>query len=354
MKKHTIIINHNDDLQVSVGDIFDCFGWNDLKTKRVLVKPNMLRAACPDECVVTDPRLIEETVSFLMMAGAEVMVGDNPMPDTRFPNVNDVADYCGFTEASRGTFRNIGRYARKVKRPKNLLKEFYVSREVFDCDLLVSLPKYKSHELITMTMAVKNHFGIIPGGLKPYIHSLFPNIEEFSRVLVEIYETRVPDIIIVDCHDVVDAKGRRHRPGTLVAGDNGHAVDFVCALMAGINPLRVPTIRIARDAGLFDPEMITYIGALRRINGFGLPLVFPFRSTVVEFVARILYRIWLGRIPVIDPAACTKCLSCENVCPPRAINGQHIDYNKCIKCYCCVEVCPSRAIRNKARLIGRY
>ncbi|UCD06223.1 MAG: DUF362 domain-containing protein [candidate division WOR-3 bacterium] len=353
MKEHTVVIYQNADLQTSVRDIFRCLGWNGLGAKKVLVKPNMLRGALPEECVVTSPHLIEETVSFLMKSGAEVMVGDNPMPDTRFASVRDVADHCGFVTASRGAFRNIGRYTRKVKKPKNLLKEFHVSREVLDCDLLVSLPKYKSHELTTMTMAVKNHFGIIPGGLKPYIHSLFPGIEEFSRVLVEIYETRTPDVVIVDCLDVIDAKGRRHRPGMLIAGDNGHAIDFACALMAGIDPLRVPTIRIARDAGLFDPELINYVGALKRIDGFGLPLVFPFRSAIVAFVARILYRIWLGRIPIIDPRLCTECMSCENVCPPRAITKLHIDYNKCIKCYCCIEVCPAGAIRNKSRLRGR-
>lgn len=353
MKKHRVLLSRGVDLKTSMSEIFGYFGWSALKAKKVLVKPNMLRAASPGECVVTSPYLIEETVSYLNAAGAEIMVGDNPMPDTRFPNVNDVADYCGFVRVSKGTFRNIGRYTRKVKKPNNLLKEFYVSREIFDCDLLVSLPKFKSHELTTLSVAVKNQYGIIPGGLKPYIHSLFPGIEEFSKVLVEIYETRAPDIIIVDCLDVIDAKGRKHRPGMLIAGDNGHAVDFACAQMVGIDPFRVPTIRVAVNAGLFDPDMISCTGELRRIGGFGLPLVFPFRSAVVESVARILYRIWLGRIPVIDRTACTKCLSCENVCPPRAINGQRIDYDKCIKCYCCIEVCPSRAIKNKSRLLGR-
>ncbi len=354
MRKHIVIISQGEDLQASVRKIFKDLGWHDLRRKRVLLKPNMLRAAQPDECVVTSPLLIDETVSFLTSVGADVMVGDNPMPDSRFRNVNEIADYCGFLEVAKGNFRNISRYAKKVKKPKALLKEFYVSREIFDCEMLVSLPKYKSHELTTMTLSVKNHFGIIPGGLKPYIHSLFPRIEDFSKVLIEIYETRVPDVIIVDCLDTIDAKGKKHRPGILIAGDNGHAVDFVCALMAGIDPLRVPTIKIARDAGLFNPKMITYVGNLPRLQGFGLPFSFPLRNSVVEFVARILYKLWLARVPVIDSAACTRCLSCENVCPPRAIIDRHVDYSKCIRCYCCVEVCPNRAIRNKSRLVGHY
>ncbi|MGB7054219.1 MAG: DUF362 domain-containing protein [bacterium] len=351
MKKHRVLIREATDLKVSIVEAFRSVGLDDLKKQQVLVKPNMLRPARPEECVVTDPRLIAETVAFLISAGAEVMVGDNPMPDSRIQHESDVADYCGFTQASRHKFRNIGKYSQKVEKPRNLLKEFYISREVLDCDLLVSLPKFKSHELTTMTLSVKNHYGIIPGGLKPYIHALFPGIKEFSKVLVEIYETRPPDIIIVDCLHVIDAKGKRHHPGLIIAGDNGHAVDYACARLAGIDPLRVSTIRAAYDEGLFDPADIEYAGTFSKLRGFSVPFVFPFRNSVVEFVSRILYRIWLGRVPVIDSALCARCLSCENVCPPRAIIGQEIDYSKCIMCYCCLEVCPNQAVRVKHKLI---
>jgi uncharacterized protein (DUF362 family)/Pyruvate/2-oxoacid:ferredoxin oxidoreductase delta subunit len=351
MKKHRVLIREAVDLKASVAEAFQYMDLGEMKNQQVLVKPNMLRPAHVEECVVTDPRLIAETVAFLVASGAEVMVGDNPMPDPRFPRETDVADFCGFTQVSAGRFRNIGKYSKKLERSDNLLKEFFVSREVLDCDLLVSLPKFKSHELTTMTVSVKNHYGIVPGGLKSYIHTLFPGIKEFSRVLVEIYETRPPDLIIVDCLHVVDAKGKHHHPGLIIAGDNGHAVDYACARLAGIDPMRVPTIRVAYDDGLFHPEQIEYSGALSRIRGFSLPFSFPFRNAVVEFVARILYRIWLSRVPVIDRVSCTRCLSCENVCPTEAISQQRVDYEKCIVCYCCLEVCPNQAVKLRRRLI---
>ncbi len=351
MSRHKILIMADEDLGASIAEIFDAIGPQDLKNKRVLVKPNMLRPARPDECVVTDPAIISETVAHLLAAGADVVVGDNPMPDRKYPHETDVAAYCGYINASQQRFKNIGKYSKKVKRGKNLLKEFYFSSEVYDCDLIVSLPKYKTHDLTAMTLSVKNHFGLIPGGFKPYVHSLFPGIADFSRVLVEIYETRPPDMIIMDCLRIIDAKGTKFSPGKLIAGDNGHAVDYACALMAGIDPLRIPTVRIALDEGLFDPAGIEYVGRLEKIRDFSLPFVFPFRNSVVEFVSRVLYKIWLGRVPIIDHQLCTKCSSCENVCPPRAVRNQHIDYGKCIKCYCCVEVCPVRAIRIKFKVI---
>jgi uncharacterized protein (DUF362 family)/NAD-dependent dihydropyrimidine dehydrogenase PreA subunit len=351
VKRHKVIVKPGQNLGAAIAEVFRLLGVTDLGRKRVLVKPNMLRPALPDECVVTSPSIISQTVSYLTGIGAEVMVGDNPMPDRRFQHETEIAEYCGFVDASARRFRNIGRYSRRVKKPTNLLKEFYISRDIFDCDFLVSLPKYKTHELTTMTLSVKNHFGIIPGGFKPYIHTLFPGIEDFCEVLVEIYETRPPDVVIVDCLNIVDAKGKKYHPGIIVAGDNGHAVDYACALMAGINPRRVPTIRIAQDAGLFDPAMIEYTGVPPKISGYNLPFVFPLRNSVVEFVSRILYRILSGRVPVIDTAACARCLSCENVCPPGAIKKQKVDYKKCIECYCCLEVCPNHAVKIKFKLV---
>ncbi|KPJ73047.1 hypothetical protein AMJ52_04405 [candidate division TA06 bacterium DG_78] len=349
MKKTRVYIKESDNLRASIATLFHDIGLEKVSGKKVFVKPNMLRTAQPDENVVTHPEIISETVSFLMEAGADVIVGDNPAPNKRC-NELVVAEQCGFLEAAHGCFRNIGRYPRKVKRLGNILKEIYVSREIMDCDVLVSLPKFKSHQLTTMSIAIKNQFGIIPGGLKPYIHALFPKISDFSRVLLEIYNIRPPDLTIVDCINIIDATGKRFTPKKIIGGTNGHAIDYTCALMAGINPYRIPTLAIAKDENLFDPMAIEYHGEIEKIKGYSVPFGFPLRNSIVEFVARILYRIWLSGAPVIDSSLCSRCMSCENVCPKRAIRNQIIDYRKCIKCYCCLEVCPNQAIKTKFRL----
>ncbi len=346
MKKSRVYIKRGEQLKASIEEVFNSVGPHHMGGKKVVVKPNMFRAARPEESAVTDLRLLSETVSFLLDAGADVIVGDNPVPNTA-RNEIEIARYCGFIKASSGLFRNIGRYSRKITRKENLLKELYVSQEILDCDILVSLPKLRPHDLTTMTVAVKNHFGIIPGGLKPYIHSRFPRIDDFSRVLIEVYELRPPNIIIVDCLDVIDAKGKRFKPNTIVAGDNGYAVDFVCAKIAGIDPYLIPTLKIAKEEGLFEPDKIECIGEFEPLKGYSVPFRFPFRNSVVEVAARILYRIWLARKPIIDSSICTRCLACEDVCPEGAIKNQTIDYKKCIKCYCCLEVCPDRAITTK-------
>jgi uncharacterized protein (DUF362 family)/Pyruvate/2-oxoacid:ferredoxin oxidoreductase delta subunit len=349
MKNSRVYIKGSGDLKASIATLFRDVGLAKISGKRVFVKPNMLRSARPDECVVTHPTVIAETVSFLLNAGADVIVGDNPAPNKRCNELR-VAEQCGFVEAAYGCFRNIGRYPQKVKHSQNMLKEVYVSREIMDCDIFISLPKFKSHQLTTMSVAIKNQFGIIPGGLKPYIHSLFPRIVDFSRVLLEIYNIRQPDLTIVDCIDIIDASGRRFTPKKIIGGTNGHAIDYTCALMAGINPHRIPTLDIAMKENLFDPTSIEYYGEVEKIKGYTVPFGFPLRNSIVEFVARLLYRIWLRGAPVIDSSQCSRCMSCENVCPKRVIKNQIIDYKKCIKCYCCLEVCPNQAITTKLHL----
>jgi uncharacterized protein (DUF362 family)/Pyruvate/2-oxoacid:ferredoxin oxidoreductase delta subunit len=331
-----------------VARAFEEFCAVDLRGKNVLVKPNMLRAAHPDEAIITDPQLIKETVAFLLNHGARVSVGDNPVP-THTHSEMQIAEQSGFVEASYGRFKNIGQHSTKLDVDCALLKEIYVSRDVLECDILVSLPKFRTHDLTTMTLAIKNQYGIVPGGLKPYIHSRFPKIEDFSQVLLEIYALRTPDIIMVDCLRCIDARGKRFAPNMIIAGAHGHAVDYVCAQIAGTDPDFIPTLRIARERGLFVPSDIEIKGTFEKLRGYSVPFRFPFRNAVVELVARVLYRIWLHRKPVVDSSLCTQCLSCEAVCPVDAIDQQTIDYDRCIKCYCCLEVCPEGAIQAKYR-----
>lgn len=342
MNHYRVYIRSAEKLADTVADIFRVLRFTHVRGKRVFVKPNMLKAARPDEAAVTHPRLISETVLFLERSGADVRVGDNPVPNQQFSEMT-IAEACGFIEAARGRFKNIGKYSKKI-RSRGLLKQVYVSREIVDCDLLVSLPKFKTHDLTTMSLAVKNHFGIVPGGQKPFIHSMFPRIEDFSRVLLEIYNIRPPDIVIVDLLNVIDARGKIRLPGKLIAGTNGHAVDYVCALLAGVHPLTVPTIKLAVDKGLIQPDKIDIDGPFERLSGYSMPVWFPFRTTVVELAGRLLYRLWLRRKPVVNKTRCTHCLACDNVCPCHAINNSSIDYQTCIKCYCCLEVCPTQAI----------
>lgn len=323
-------------------------GIRTVAAKKVFVKPNMLKPSSPERCLITDPSLISVVVEFLKRSGAEVVVGDNSIP-TSTGNETTIAEQCGFAEASLGCFKNIGQDVRQVKAGPEPI-DIYVSKDVLECDIMISIPKFKVHDLTGLTAAVKNQFGIIPGGLKPYLHSRYPAIDDFARLLVSIYQIRPPDIVLVDCMNCVDARGRRYHPDRIIAGCNGHEIDYVCARIAGVKPSSIPTVKIALEQGELDPAAIEIVGDLPVLKSYHLPLAYQYRKAAVEFFARMLYRLWLNRRPWINTGHCNKCLSCEQVCPAKAIKELKIDLIHCINCYCCIEVCPNNAITKRFRV----
>uniref|UniRef100_A0A7C4XKX4 DUF362 domain-containing protein n=1 Tax=candidate division WOR-3 bacterium TaxID=2052148 RepID=A0A7C4XKX4_UNCW3 len=343
-----VIIKEVTELRTSIIEIFEDFGLKELKGKNVFIKPNMLRIAQPDDCIITDPALVRETTSYLLDCGANLIVGDNPIP--QLVDEVEVAKRCGFFEASKGRFKNIGRYIKRIKINHKNLKEVYVSKEILECEILLSLPKFKTHELTGLSIAIKNQFGMVPGGLKPKLHYECFKPDDFYNLLIEIYKIRPPDLIIVDCLRVRDAKGKLYRPNRIIAGDNGFAIDCVCSLIAGIAPEANPLLQIALKRNLFDPKKIEVIGKLEIIKGFATPISFPFRKFFIGLGNFLFSRLQNWRCPVIDVSNCNNCRSCENVCPKRAIRNKEIDYKKCIKCYCCIEVCPNNAINLKFRM----
>ncbi|MGB9721364.1 MAG: DUF362 domain-containing protein [bacterium] len=337
------------DLNQTIAQAFEDFGLKDLNQRRVFVKPNMLRISRPEECINTDPIVIESVVDYLVNNSANVVVGDNPIPQV--VNEIEVSKECGFFDAAKGRFRNIGRYVKKIKLRHKSAKDIYVSRDILDTDLLISLPKLKTHELTILSVAIKNQFGIIPGGIKPKLHFQCPTLDDFCRLLIEVYNIKKPDLIIVDALNIIDARGKVYKPDKLIVGEDAWAVDYVCALFVGIKPETSPLMRIAINEKLFDPDRIEIVGDFTPIKRFAIPISMPVKDFLAGIGSRIFAHLQNFYVPTIDHNLCNKCRSCENVCPARAIIHFNIDHKSCIKCYCCFEVCPKNAIKRKPKII---
>lgn len=347
--KTKVYIKEGTNLKDSISELFEAFGLNDLKDKRVFVKPNMLRIAQPEECIITDPQLIEWTVDYLLKNSANVMVGDNPVPQPL--NEIEVARQCGFFQASQGCFKNIGRYVQKIRLKHKSVKEVYVSRDILDADIVISLPKFKTHELTILSIAIKNHFGLIPGGMKPHLHAQCTSLNDFCNLLLELYNLKRPELIIVDALNIRDANHRLFRLNKVIASNDPWAVEYVCSLMANLNPEYHPLLKIGLKQRLFDPNNIEIIGTLEPLKGFSLPPGLFLRNIFSGIGSRIFAKIQDLRVTYIDHLLCNRCRVCENVCPTRAISNFNINTRKCIKCYCCFEACPAGAIKKRLRII---
>ena len=338
--------------RVAITRIFELFPL-EIKDKKVLVKPNVVLASSPDQGIVTHPALILAIVNKLEELGpSDIIVGDNPGLLGYGAN-EDTFRRSGLIEAAKGYYLNIGTKAVEVDLNPEFVSKVSVSSVVMDADIIISVPKFKTHGLTIITGAIKNSYGIIPGALKAKLHRLAGNALRFSELMVDVFRLRVPDLFIVDAVLGMEGNGPnctdlRHI-GQILASDNGVALDATIARMMGLNPSAVPFIEIARQRGLgsYSEDSIEIVGEQKPIPDFKLP---PSVKKAKEkttgdsffFISRIRLR------PRVDMELCIGCENCIEQCPVSALSMKdglpEADTDRCITCFCCQEMCPEKAI----------
>jgi uncharacterized protein (DUF362 family)/Pyruvate/2-oxoacid:ferredoxin oxidoreductase delta subunit len=361
MNRERVLVRRAADLPAAVAEALD-FLDHDFTGRRVWVKPNLLSPLPPERSVTTDPGLIRCCVDQLRRRGAsDVRVGDNPGGAFR-GRMEDFVRPTGVVEASAGCFTDVSQDPGTLELASRYVPRVAVARLLSECDLVLNLPVFKTHALTLLTGAVKNLFGIIPGRQKTELHGKARSAEQFSELLVDIYQAiPVPVLTVMDALRGMDGQsgpgsGRVLAIGRLLAGRNPVAVDSVMALMAGARPDRVPLLRIAGERGLgpVREENIEIVGDFERLRGFRLPT-----RTVADaatFLSGWLYSVTHSR-PALQQARCTRCARCAGSCPVNAIAMSpwpEIDRARCISCYCCVEVCPERALMVRRGLGGAW
>jgi len=333
------------------------FDMSSVNGKRILLKPNMLGAFLPEMGVTTNPSFLREVINIFQSHSAIVEVGDSPNgvhPPNEVWRISGIEDICRETGAKAIQFEKSGSITRG---------EYMISNAVTDADIIINLPKFKTHGLTALTLAVKNLFGCVNGMLKTKLHRDSPNGEEFSKEIVKIAELIQPDLTIVDGIIAMagngPSAGELVNLGAIVAGTNIHAVDSVCAEIIGIDPIEVNTITAAVELGYWkNSETIDLLGDDPSIfGGINFPMPSTFRSKKLDWwISRFLLdRIWsnISAKPEIIDGKCIRCNMCHMACPVRAISKANqekppiIDKSKCIECFCCHEICPKSAIELK-------
>ncbi|MEO0116445.1 MAG: DUF362 domain-containing protein [candidate division WOR-3 bacterium] len=348
MSKVKIYRANYQDLQELIPVIFRDFPFN-FKNKKVFLKPNMLSARKPEEGVTTHPELVRVVAEYILEQGGELLVGDNPSL-TSEGSQKEAGEKTGLAKASLGHFLDISRHPQKVRVKE--LGDLAVSSEILNCDILISLPKFKTHPLTLLTGAVKNMYGILVGEEKPRLHYQFPNPTAFSQILTLIYEIRRPDLIILD--GIVAMEGFGPSNGDLrslnriIVSRDGYACDWVLARMVKRDPARINFLSWAMRRGFFNPKAIEVEGDFTEIEKFRLPLKLG-DSLPWRLIVKLIYHPFRYKRVSIIKEKCRLCGACEKICPKAAlrIEGRKLKYEKgsCIACFCCLEVCPEGAIK---------
>ncbi len=218
----------------------------------VLIKPNMLSPHPPEKAVTTHPSVVEAVAELVRAAGGIPSIGDSP----GFYKFQRVAETSGIAEAARraGALLVPFEGEEEITTAEGcLMKNIAVARAAARADAIISLPKFKTHNLTCITAAIKNLFGYIPGLKKAEMHFRFPDIDRFSHMLADIARALPPRLHILDAVVGMDGNGPGagdpFRIGLIIAGSDPVAVDSTICRVVGIDPLSIPMIRIASERG---------------------------------------------------------------------------------------------------------
>ncbi len=331
--------------------------------QRVLLKPNLLSAKDPARAITTHPVLVEAVAEEVRRIGSEPFVGDSPGGAIRGTRrvwnntgMSEMAERCGLElvsfEASGSRCMKFGEYV------------FYISKPVLEADIIINLPKLKTHSLTLLTCAVKNMFGVIPGFRKGEQHKLFPKSGEFARMLVNLYKLVTPSLNIVDAVVAMEgngpSSGNPYKLGLIMAGDDAVAVDTVAADVLGFPEDSIDTTRMATEMGLGEGRLanigIVGDGAGIKAEGFLRPSN-SFQRLIPRPLARLIAPfVWVR--PEIVAATCTGCGFCYRSCPVNAIEAvgdvYRINNEACVQCLCCHELCPESSVEIKLSWLAKF
>ena len=339
-------------------EIMDAMGGVEIKTlDRVLIKPNLLLPARPDEAVLTHPMLVKAAVEYVLEMGARPQVSDSPAMGSfeKIIRVSGIGDALAGLRCACRPFQNSLKI--DVGEPFHQIE---IAEEAIRADAVINLPKLKSHSQMLLTLGVKNIFGCVVGYKKAEWH-MKAGIDRaiFAKLLVQIYQKVRPSFTVLDGILAMEGEGPGksgvpRQLGILMGSRDALAVDHVVCMMLGLESDRLPTLKVAATMGLMETD-VQIDGNLPSVHDFRLPRMGP-----LIFGPRMLHgfmRRHLLERPVADDVACRTCSECWKICPAGAIapHGKvlHFNYDRCIRCFCCIEVCPSGAIHARETFPGR-
>ncbi|MDD5327604.1 MAG: DUF362 domain-containing protein [Phycisphaerae bacterium] len=230
----------------------------------VLLKPNFIAPRARRCAAQTDPAVLLEVARLLKDFGARPFIGDSPAWSNVFACVKALK--------MEDALKKMAIPVKQLNKPKECrigTKDIKVgiSSIALDADVIINMPKFKTHQQLAATFAIKNMFGCVTGKRKALWHfTKGKNADEFCEMLIEIYKFLNPALTIIDAVTTMDGPGPirgRARPlGWLIGGTEPIACETVCCKLVNIHPQNIPIIKTASQMGFgcSDADKITILG----------------------------------------------------------------------------------------------
>ena len=345
---------------------------------RILIKPNFLMAAEPEKAITTHPLFIEavvECIADITGNSKNILIADSFGPATPYnrAGMKRVYKATGVLDVAKRTGCRLNystEYDSLSYKNGRVIKKIEIIKPVIEADVIINLPKFKTHNLTVITGAVKNMYGSVPGFTKIGYHLRFSNIKDFCGMLLDIAAFVKPALSIMDGVVGIEGEGpgRSGTPrnvGLVLASDDPVSMDIVMSRIMNIDRRLVTFLEVLDkwEIESYREENIKILGEELSdiiIDDFKLPksigqkklLENAFISTYIMPFIRSL----LNPYPYIDSDKCDLCMVCRDICPQNVISYRagkmRFNYRKCIRCFCCSEMCPEGAINIKYSLLG--
>lgn len=355
--------------------------------KNILLKPNLLSASNPELAITTHPYFIEsviKTIKKYCAPDAKIIIADSPgvaTPHT-IKDLKRLYTACGLTylmNRNDNVFLNLDDSYEDISYTEGTtIKQLQVIKPVLEADIIINLPKFKTHSLTKITGAVKNMFGILYGRTKTVLHTKFMDIEKFSNMNLDVFLYSKPVISIMDGIIGMEgegpgARGKPKKVGLVLASESGVALDNIMSGIMGFNKEAVPVLDCAKKRGISgasfeDIEIISGKGTVPNLGEYVIQDYIRPDNSIINSISKNSFlnnrifpfiRNTLSLSPYQNFSKCNMCGTCMDICPEDAIKIDEKDsikllfnYKKCIRCYCCSEMCPNGAVDLKYSFLG--
>ncbi len=317
------------------------------KNKVLLLKPNLCLSVSPEKNITTHPEIIRQLIAILREQYS-LEIGESPIGNLdkismeelkRITGIKKVIDEYGVV------YTNLSEKVKKHYLDDELKMWIPISENICD-SILINVPKLKTHSYTLLSGCIKNLYGVLPGNSKKYFHKVYPELTEFSDLLVKIYDFCNPRLNIVDAVGYLEGngpgiKGTPKKMGLLIAGIDGQAVDKVLCRLMGLEEKVVPTISLGNEEDIYI--------AGEDIENYVQKANLPDSYKELNKVKLISKKLQLNKGKVkINEDFCKKCQKCIMQCPQKAISNINkkiiINQKKCVQCFVCAEQCMYGAI----------